>query len=382
MTPNPPRTPSRLSSIDALRGVAALMVVLFHARELAWVGLRRAWQLNGTALDPLAWAGYLTAPLAVGYLGVTLFFVLSGYCIHRSHLRSLARQESAPWRVYFLRRFFRIYPVLLAALAVTALCDATTRAAFPHQYKLGDDSIRSALINAATLQNIAGPTYGSNIALWTLSIEIHFYLLYPLLFWISRRYSANAALLLPLATSAVYLLLVRSPVAIFIPFWFTWALGFWVAEWEAGRTQLPKVSQASARLFAVLLVITAVALIATDRKEAGEFFVGIFMAGGLMWTVSRDTPAPSRGVRLLAWFGTFSYSIYAIHLPVLVLLRATLLQDQPSTNILVTLLLSIMSLVPAWLLFKTVESWSIRKSQEAGTANRSRFKSPALASIR
>ena len=97
----------RLLSIDALRGVAALAVVFFHAREMNWIGISALWSANKLAPNLNAFLGYLTFPVIFGWAAVPLFFVLSGYCIHRPHVAKLARD--ADYRIdlktYFVRRF-------------------------------------------------------------------------------------------------------------------------------------------------------------------------------------------------------------------------------------------------------------------------------------
>ena len=68
----------RVSAIDALRGLAALVVLMAHARSMLWVGVSETYRQHGWQPDLNAWLGYLSAPLGLGGRGVTLFFVLSG----------------------------------------------------------------------------------------------------------------------------------------------------------------------------------------------------------------------------------------------------------------------------------------------------------------
>ena len=98
---------ARLERIDQLRGVAALAVVVCHAAVSAYRG---APNLGGA---PWPWLGF-------GYLGVPLFFVISGFCIHLPQARLLASPAAGrpAWRRFFARRFWRLYPPYLAAIAV------------------------------------------------------------------------------------------------------------------------------------------------------------------------------------------------------------------------------------------------------------------------
>lgn len=81
---------SRLYAIDGLRGLAALALLVYHSRSSFWVGINATYREHGLAPNLNAWIGYLTAPFSFGGLGVTLFFVLSGFCIHRRGARNLA----------------------------------------------------------------------------------------------------------------------------------------------------------------------------------------------------------------------------------------------------------------------------------------------------
>src|SRR5438128_258897 len=187
--PEQARGRSSLADIDMLRGMAALIVVAYHTRETTWVGIREFWNLHGPDVGAQTILGYVTFPLVWGSIGVPIFFVLSGYCIHRS--QAFARARSGSFQLsptnFLVRRFLRIYPVLVGALFLTLLCDSMSRRYFPNSSKLGDTGIDTFLVNLFSLQGIGGPTYGSNVPLWTLSIEVQLYALYPLLLAIMWR---------------------------------------------------------------------------------------------------------------------------------------------------------------------------------------------------
>jgi peptidoglycan/LPS O-acetylase OafA/YrhL len=89
--------------IDQLRGVAALAVVLCHAAVSAET------VVVAPAQQSWHWAAWI---LGWGYLGVPLFFVISGLCIHLPTARARAAGHLAPpdWRRFFQRHFWRLYP--------------------------------------------------------------------------------------------------------------------------------------------------------------------------------------------------------------------------------------------------------------------------------
>src|ERR1700730_9917341 len=99
--------------LDSLRGLAILLVFTFHSLGAAF------------SRDTLPWGGWFQNftgprsflalfPATLGWVGVAIFFVVSGFCIHLS----FSRQPR--WASFFWRRFFRIYPPYLAALLLFA----------------------------------------------------------------------------------------------------------------------------------------------------------------------------------------------------------------------------------------------------------------------
>jgi len=99
--PQPSESLNRISSLDALRGLAALMVLVYHARGMFWVGFTQIYREHGLRPGFNAYLDYLFMPFSYGSLGVTLFFVLSGYCIHRRG----ARMPTIPRRTIRCMRF-------------------------------------------------------------------------------------------------------------------------------------------------------------------------------------------------------------------------------------------------------------------------------------
>ena len=369
-----PTTATRIVAIDALRGCAALAVLLFHARLLLWVGMRAEYAHYGWSLNPDAWLGYLSAPLSFGGLGVTLFFVLSGYCIHRAGAKRLARDGTAtlPLKPYFLRRLWRIYPVYVAALLVTAAVDRYLLLHGGYHEPGQDNSLPTLIASLLGLQGIAAPRYGSNVVFWTLAMELHFYCLYPVLFWLSRRYGSLRPLLVALLVGICYLVADavfgirgrfpfhsdRGPL--FFPYWFTWTLGFFIAEIEAGRTARPQHRTVLAALVAGPLL--GLVPLLTERWELAEMPWALAFAALVYWSIQPTgeqywTRYLGRSV---ARIGVFSYSVYAIHWPVLLLLQYFIggIDARPVT-ILGAYAGSVVALGAGWILFQSIERWTL-----------------------
>jgi peptidoglycan/LPS O-acetylase OafA/YrhL len=304
----------RWERVDQLRGLAALAVVLCH---LAVSAYREAPNLGG---DPWPWLALI---LGFGYLGVPLFFVISGFCIHLPQARALARAPAITpdWRRFFARRFWRLYPPYLAALVVALALwwvagspipwlAVTTQALLVHPF------------HTATFDGVNPPA-------WTLAVEAQLYLAYPVVFRLIARFGALRALGTVLAVTMAYrvaLAFMPLPIEIagpawelFLARWFEWVLGATVAEWAAGRLTLPRVLSspwpgAIALGTGVLLEWYAGYYRLYVLKEP---LYGVAFALLLHAALAHERPgAWSAPGRYLAGVGVYSYSLYLLHRPI------------------------------------------------------------------
>lgn len=366
----------RVSAIDALRGMAALAVLLYHARGVFWVGIAETYRQHAWQPDLSAWLGYLSAPLGLGGQGVTLFFVLSGYCIHRRGARLLATNPDLQldWKTFAGRRFWRIYPTYLAALLVTALIDqwlaGKTGTLPPGQ----DNSPYALLMSCLTLQGYFAPHFGSNGVFWTLAMEVHLYAAYPLLFLLSRRWGPQMTLGLTLLAGLGYvaadqLIGIEKHLPhrfqsgpVLLPYWFTWTLGFYWAEVEAGRAA--DFGDRIWRWLATGCGVAGLTFSLAHWQYPAEVCWALFFTSLLRWSLRlRGQQFWNQHLgRGLAVVGVFSYSLYAIHAPLLLAIHAMLdPMSQKYPTIWPTLGVSVGVLPIAWLFFRLVEWWSVRK---------------------
>lgn len=158
------RRPSEIPSLNGIRALAVTMVVLLHA---------------GVTKSP---AG----------LGVTVFFFLSGYLITTLLRMEFDRTGAIDLKAFYIRRAFRILPPLYAVLIVADLM--TIGGAFTNAHlRLG--GIVSQFFFFSNYQINAAGWYGPHIGrapgteqLWSLAIEEHFYLVFPFVYVLLRRY--------------------------------------------------------------------------------------------------------------------------------------------------------------------------------------------------
>lgn len=154
----------RDNALDGLRAVAALLVVFFHCGVNLHIG-------------PV----YLP-----GFMGVHLFFVLSGYLISRPFLARLIESRPLPsWRNYAVRRFVRIYPTYLVALVLFTGMRVAGRLNVP--------TLPDVLQHALLIFNWGAPEnfFSINIVMWTLAIEAQFYVLLPVAVMLAYRFAPH-----------------------------------------------------------------------------------------------------------------------------------------------------------------------------------------------
>jgi peptidoglycan/LPS O-acetylase OafA/YrhL len=177
--------------LTSLRFFAAIIVVFYHT--------------YATFLPSKPFPSFIDDLIAVGFIGVSFFFVLSGFILAYNYLGPPDSGERAPltvdWRTFFIARFARIYPLYLLGLLVHAPFVAAHRV---HQ----DSSVPLALgklllsfgVNAGLVQAWLRRLWGGwNGPGWSLSAEAFFYAVFLLLapiLWRSRRKDATLLLLL------------------------------------------------------------------------------------------------------------------------------------------------------------------------------------------
>ncbi|CAM2156797.1 acyltransferase family protein [Paraburkholderia tropica] len=339
--------------IDALRGFAALLVAYFHCRQVTWIGMGAFHQTHASLASPGTIAAWLTLPVAWGSAGVPIFFVISGYCIHRSGAARLLANPGFQLdaKQFWLRRFVRIYPVLLAALALTFVADSISLTMTPVSHKILDIGPQAFLVNLFSLQGVAGKTYGSNGALWTLSLEVQFYLLYPLLFAARRRFGFNAVLAAVAAINVMSALtLAPHDIVFFTSYWFSWMLGAWIAEARLRGSEGFRFAWPAAAVFAVA------GCVAFHFGQYGAFQLwACAFACYLVKALAR--PLASGGVLLplFSKLGEFSYSLYLIHLPLFVLLGSLLFRSELQTSIWPSFGFTLAVLPVAWVFYRLFE---------------------------
>ncbi|MGF6772423.1 peptidoglycan/LPS O-acetylase OafA/YrhL [Paraburkholderia sp. GAS199] len=356
--------------IDALRGFAALLVAYFHCRQVEWVGMQTFHQNAGHAFNLDSIAAYLTFPIAWGSAGVPIFFVISGYCIHRGGALRLAKNPAYQLDAgnFWVRRFARIYPVLLAALVLTLALDWVSLQLPPVNHKIREIGVQAFLVNLFSLQGVAGKTYGSNGALWTLSLEVQFYAIYPLLFALRRRLGMTPVLAIVAVVNVVSAyVLERHDIQFFTSYWFAWTLGAWIADARAHRAA---DKRSSIWLYVVAAGLIALGCVAFHFGQYGAFQLWALGFAFYLYKALERRNADTPGLRLLSRFGDFSFSLYLIHLPIFVLLSSLLFRSSLQMSIWPSFGYMLVAVPVAYVFYRLVELPAMKWSASFKPASR------------
>jgi len=299
------------------------LVCLEHLRAFLFVGFS---ELPSTVRPGLFLkAFYLVTSL--GHEAVLLFFVLSGFLVGGSVLKSL-NHGTWSWSGYMVRRMSRLWVVLLPALVLTAFWDGIGSSLHADGYagiwrslyhsgpsllEPCNDTLPVFLGNAGFLQTILVPCYGTNSPLWSLANEFWYYLLFPLFLIFFRSGKFPKRILCGLLAALILGLLPRSfPLGLLI-----WSLGAWAFH-LSGREWLRRVlDHGISRITAIVLIAGSLAI---SRRVAGsgssDLLVGIpFVLLVLVFSRGRH-PSPYVG-DVFSAFSEFSYTLYLVHFPVL-----------------------------------------------------------------
>ncbi len=309
--------PSRFAFLDSIRALAAWYVVVHHIWLAAFVSF------------PDNVGPWVVGWMRWGYLAVAVFIIVSGFSLALRPARDADRLVGGT-SVFLRRRAFRILPPYWVALVISAAVMMLYTGA---RAGVATD-VRSVAVHAALLQDVIG-SQPPNGAFWSIAIEWQIYFVFPVLIWLARK--VGPWRMLALTTAAVIAAQVlgqnvgaaHKVLDLTPQFLALFAMGL-----VAGRAAIvhrhpprrPRLVLAGLGLgMAGLLGLLA---FAPPGRVVDQYFAVSLVGGALIaWAIflvaRGDLPRVRRVLerRPLPFLGSFSYSTYLLHIPVLALVE-------------------------------------------------------------
>ena len=324
--------------IDGLRAIAVLSVVFYHA-------------------------GF---GLPAGFVGVDVFFVISGYLITALLYKEWAVTGKVDMFAFYARRFRRLFAALVLVVTSTLVVSAFVLSPYGEINRVAQSAAASFLfVSNFFFEMTTGGYFDEStdtlplLHIWSLAVEEQFYLLWPLLLVAILRLWPKALLpvlaLLTLASFAnAEVLIINNPQGAFYQmparFW-ELAIGGLIALRPAGQLRSARVVAA----VSLVVLLVAVAMPTAHFPGVGAL-PAVMGAALLLYAVHGTTELGMTGMLLrsrpMVFFGLISYSLYLWHWPLLAIDKATRAGPSP---VEVRLLLCVVAVVLAWLSYRFVE---------------------------
>ena len=331
--------------IQGIRAVAVLTVILYHA---SMPGVRG------------------------GFIGVDVFFVISGFLITGGIVKELRRDGTVSLSGFYVRRIARILPAATVTIIATVLL-ARVLLPLTRWRQIGEDAAASSLyvVNWMFARNSVDYVHLDQAPspmqhFWSLAVEEQYYIVWPLLLlvigWIALRLHARQQPLLLLAVGLVAVpsliwsirYTAQSPSqAYFVTTTRMWELavgaGLAIASQGRPRSWLLRSLVGWAGLAAV---ITATVLYTDATSFPGyTALLPVLGAAAMIWSGPGAGPARLLSLPPMVWIGGISYSLYLWHWPLLVVIGGA--EGTLSRRVQLAIVLGAM--LPAWLSTRFIE---------------------------
>lgn len=340
-----------ISGLDGLRALAVIMVVGYHLKLPIFKG---------------------------GVLGVTIFFVISGFLITRLLLQELENNDSINLKTFWIKRIKRIWPALIFMISITIIVYAIfNRILFTKACRdffsaiFGFNNWYQIFNNISYFDNGGAPS--PLLHCWSLAIETQFYLIFPLIIILISKFRSNKKKRYQLLSVITFLLIIIS--SLLMAFLFqptgdpsrvyygldTRAFSLLIGALLAIFTQcdfsfsLKKPINDVMGIISLLVVCFIVTHIAgyDEVLYKGGYLLTSFFTALVILSILRRNSLLSKvlSIPVIDWLGKLSYSIYLWHYPIIILISGG-----KKSSWYIMLLEVVLSLVMAVISYYVVET--------------------------
>ncbi|MHD0614703.1 acyltransferase family protein [Morganella morganii] len=364
-----PLNSKKIESIQVLRGIAALFVVLYHYRNII-----NSTYSQGNLGDLL---------FNYGWIGVDLFFFISGFIIYKTTNKKTTAKEFA------IKRVFRIFPVYWVCLIMFLLASWWTTSKGINFY-----SLFKSIVLIPNDYRSQGPFYGYSLlsVAWTLSYEVFFYFIFLLSMVISRKYrfelsSMMIILILAVTQNIFYenisffdvksndnnmnISLISNFKFISNPMMLEFILGMFIAKHYDLLTRLSKEIPYVKFMLSFILIACILSIYSGFYNSHGISIRGIGIPALVIFIVTllAESSHSFKPPKILVNLGTISYSLYLTHLlsPCIISIIFGGAMSTSGFNYLFTCLLT--SIILSICMYVLIEKPTIHISRKYFTAN-------------
>jgi peptidoglycan/LPS O-acetylase OafA/YrhL len=347
-----------LYSIQLLRAVSVLLVIGYH----------------------------FNFPFKSGFIGVDIFFVISGYVITESLLRKKTSSLPYDLKKFYLRRINRLYPVFFVVIAITLLFVALF---YSPNMGAQQNSIKVAAGTIFFVSNFVVPLLENDyfgallsdnpfVHTWSLSVEWQFYLIYPIIFLLvihnsnplkSKRILKTILIVLILASffAAIYEVNFNNVFKSIFPIYFATQSRAW--EFLIGcfvslaiprmKIYLTKYGFGIQLCIVIILILLALNFEVEKNNYFSLLLLPVLLTGMFLYLAKFESHYPKSNVffvrklmKFIETVGDMSYSLYLWHWPVIVTIRYLF----DFTGLQTILLALLTTFTVSWLTYKAIES--------------------------
>jgi len=305
------------SDIDGLRALAVISVILFH-------------------ISPTLLTG--------GFLGVDIFFVISGYLITGILIKDVVKNKKIDWLGFYKRRVLRIFPALISVVTVTLI--ASYLILTPDDFLHLSASAFASLFSMANIffyMFVDTGYFAADTAelpllhLWSLGVEEQFYIIWPFIVFSLLTFLVKRHYILATIVTISILSLLAAQILLFSDFALSyymlptraWELMFggWLAFWVIDRNKITCNVSNKLYLLGLLMVVMSLLLIGEHDFIPGLGALPAVLGATLMLAGGQSADNVLKKIMCHKWVvavGLISYSAYLVHWPMLALLKYSL----------------------------------------------------------
>jgi peptidoglycan/LPS O-acetylase OafA/YrhL len=336
--------------LNFLRWLSALFVFIGHTRSILFYDLN-----NATTHLNLFWKifYFLTG---FGYIAVIVFFVISGFLVSGSMIKRYHNEKLSFKNYLLFDRGIRIYIVLFPAMILTFIADKLGTLYFNesgiYTNSLYFASLKYDISSRLTLETFFGnilmlqesyvTTYGSNSPLWSLAYEVWYYIFFFCILLFLKYQIISKKIIVGFVIS-IFIFILNFKIFLYFSIWLLGILPWYITK---------KTNKLYIILFFSLVILVGV--VSRLHYIKVEFFSDILFAivlVGLIFSVKNTNTSMILLKRTNQVLADFSFSLYLVHFPLLVLSVAMLnkyfaidIQNNPSIDRLAIFLLIIFSI--------------------------------------